>query len=96
MQYSFHPEAEQELNDSIDYYNECQENLGFEFAEEVFKSINHILSFPYAWSPLTDNTRRCLTDRFPYGIIYQVTTEEVFILAVMQLNKKPDYWKLRD
>ena len=95
MHYSFHPEAEQELNDSIDYYNECQDNLGFEFAEEVHKSIRRILSFPYAWSPLSANTRRCITDRFPYGIIYKVTPTEVVVVAVMQLNKKPDSWKLR-
>jgi hypothetical protein len=35
MKYSFYPEAEIEFNISIDYYEECQINLGFEFANEV-------------------------------------------------------------
>jgi hypothetical protein len=94
--YSFHLDAEKELNDAIDYYNECQNGLGLEFAKEVYSIIQNIISFPKAWSSLSRHTRRCLTNRFPYGIIYQVTADEIFIIAVMQLNREPDYWKKRD
>ena len=96
MKYSFHEEAEKELNDAIDYYNECQNGLGFEFVEEVHSSIQNILLFPSAWAPLSPNTRRCLTNRFPYGVIYQITADEIFIIAVMQLNRDPGYWKNRE
>lgn len=73
MKYSFHPVAERELNKAIDYYNECQDGLGLEFAKEVYSTIQNILSFPQAWTPLSKNTRRYITNRFPYGVIYQVT-----------------------
>ena len=33
-----------------------------------------------------------LTNRFPFGIIYYQQDDEIIILAVMQLNKKPNYW----
>jgi plasmid stabilization system protein ParE len=92
MNYSFHPLARKELDEAIDYYNECQDGLGVEFAREVYKTIQIILQFPKAWSPFSKNTRRCLTNRFPYGIIYQILEAEVIIVAVMQLNKKPYYW----
>ena len=92
MKYSFHPSAKKELNEAIDYYDECQEKLGAQFAKEVYKSIQVILQFPQAWSPLSKNTRRCLINRFPYGIIYQVIKNEIFIIAIMQLSKKPNYW----
>ena len=92
MKYSFHPSAKKELNEAIDYYDECQEKLGVEFTKEVYKSIQVILQFPQAWSPLSKNTRRCLINRFPYGIIYQVIKNEIFIIAIMQLSKKPNYW----
>ena len=39
MKYSFHPKAEIEFNISVDYYEECQINLGLEFANEVYKTI---------------------------------------------------------
>jgi hypothetical protein len=96
LKYSFHPAAEKELTDAVDYYNNCQSGLGLEFAKEIYRTIQHILSFPDAWALLSENTRRCLTSRFPYGVIYQATDKEIFIIAVMQLNKKPDYWKDRE
>ncbi|OFZ55541.1 MAG: plasmid stabilization protein [Bdellovibrionales bacterium RIFOXYB2_FULL_36_6] len=96
MNYSFHPDAEKELNEAVDYYNECQNGLGLEFAKEVYLAIQNILSFPHAWAQLSSNTRRCLTNRFPYGVIYQVTDKEVFIIAVMHLNREPNYWKKRE
>ncbi|MDO8445658.1 MAG: type II toxin-antitoxin system RelE/ParE family toxin [Deltaproteobacteria bacterium] len=96
MKYSFHEEAEKELNDAIDYYNECQNGLGYELVEEVYSAIQNILLFPHAWAPLSQNTRRCLTNRFPYGVIYQITHDEIFIIAVMQLNREPGYWKNRE
>jgi len=72
--------------------NGCQDDLGIEFAIEVHAAIQLILQFPKAWSPLSKNTRRCLTNRFPYGIIYQEGKDEIIIIAIMQLNKEPKYW----
>lgn len=96
MKYSFHPAAEKELTEAVAYYNDCQIGLGLEFAKEIYHTIHNILLFPDAWAPLSENTRRCLTNRFPYGVIYQATDEEIFIIAIMQLNRKPDYWKSRE
>lgn len=96
MNYYFHPDAERELNEAITYYNGCQNGLGLEFAKEVYLAIKNILSFPYAWAPLSANTRRCLTNRFPYGVIYQVADEEAYIIAVMHLNREPNYLKNRE
>lgn len=94
--YSFHPDAEQELQDAVGYYNECQDDLGTAFAKEVYASIQHILQYPQAWPQLSPRTRRCLVHRFPYGIIYQITDQEIYIIAVMQLNRKPKYWENRN
>jgi plasmid stabilization system protein ParE len=95
MTYSFHPKAELELNQAIDYYEECQAGLGLEFADEVYKAVQRILVFPDAWQSLGVGNRRCLTNRFPFGLIYYQKEQEIIILAVMQLGKKPNYWKSR-
>ena len=92
MTYSFHQDAEVELNTSIDYYEECKTNLGLEFASEVYGTIQRILKFPNAWQILDYDIRRCLMNRFPFGIVYYQRGNEIIILAVMQLNRKPDYW----
>lgn len=96
MKYSFHPDAEKELNEAIAYYNKCQNGLGIEFTKEVYLAIQNILSFPHACTQLSANTRRCLTNRFPYGVIYQITDKEIFIIAVMHLSRGPNYWEKRE
>ncbi len=96
MRYSFHPEAEAELNDAVDYYQKQQANLGLEFAKEVHSAIQRILAFPNAWQLLEDDIRRCMTRRFPFGIIYYERIDTIIIiLAIMQLNRKPGYWQKR-
>ena len=61
MKYRFHPEAEEELNDAVWYYEDQMPGLGYEFLEEVFACVSRILAFPDAWSSLSARTRRCLT-----------------------------------
>jgi len=95
LKYSFHPSAEKELTDAVDYYNAVQRGLGLEFAKEIHHTIQNIISFPNSWAPLSEHTRRCLTNRFPYGVIYQMAADEIYIIAVMQLSREPEYWKER-
>ena len=95
MKYRFHPQAKREFNQAIDYYQDCRKGLGKAFAKEVHKTIDRILEYPEAWTQLSPNTRRCLTNRFPFGIIYQNLENECLIIAVAQLNRKPDYWTER-
>ena len=95
MKYIFHPEAEEELNLAVDYYNQCQANLGWDFSKEVYTAIQNILAFPEAWASLSKNTRRCLVNRFPFGVIYQSKSNKILIVAIMQLNRKPGYWHNR-
>lgn len=89
MKFSFHPLAIEELNDSIDYYEGKSSGLGIEFSKEIFTTIQRILQFPKAWSKISQNCRRCITQRFPYGIIYHIKEDEILIVSIMQLNKKP-------
>ena len=95
MRYNFHPSAKAELNDSIDYYENCCPGLGLEFGEEMYSAIQRIIQFHESWPRLSPNSRRCLTNRFPYGIIYQILRDKILIVAVMQLSKEPGYWKDR-
>lgn len=97
MTYSFHPDAEAEFFESIDYYEKHQADLGLDFSTEVYKAIQTILSDPTAWTKLSDTIQRRLLNRFPFGVLYHFDENEshVFIVAIMHLRKKPDYWTKR-
>ena len=95
MTFSFHPEADEEFREAIGYYETCQRGLGEEFYLELHSTIDRILSFPQTWPVLEGEVRRCLVHRFPYGVLYSVEPEGIFILAVMHLRRDPDYWKHR-
>jgi len=87
--------AEMELIDAVAYYNSESEGLGFEFAAEVARTINRILAYPMAWTALSKRTRRCRTNRFPYGVLYQIRGDVMLIVAVMHLRRNPHSWQKR-
>jgi plasmid stabilization system protein ParE len=92
---NFHPDAEQELNDAIDFYESKEFGLGIDFAIEIKKAIERIESYPQSWTILDGEIRRALLNRFPYGILYAVNDSEIIILAIMHLRRNPKYWKNR-
>jgi len=95
MSFSFHPEAEEELNDAIDYYEEIEPGLGYDFAMEAYSTIRRSVEFPKAWAVLEGTIRRSLVKRFPYGILYSEEQKGIYIIAVMSLHREPGYWKYR-
>jgi len=87
--------ARVELLEAVEHYNREDEGLGNKFAEEVKRTIERIVGFSNAWTPLSHRTRRCRTKAFPYGIIYQVRENSIVIVAVMHLHRNPESWKSR-
>jgi hypothetical protein len=87
--------AQAELDDEIIYYEEQVSGLGIEFLDEILKTFKRIKLNPKAWTLFSKRTRRCLVHRFPYGVIYQIRENEILIIAIANLHKKPDYWRDR-
>lgn len=87
--------AEIELDEAIQYYNSKALGLGDDFLTEVLKALDRIARFPESWHPCSKRTRRCQTRRFPYGIIYQIRRDEILVIAIADLHRKPGYWENR-
>ncbi len=87
--------AEEELEQAVRYHNEQCPGLGFELAAEVRTALVRIADFPDAWPKFSPRSRRCLLDRFPYGILYNQRSEEILVLAIMHLRRAPQRWQDR-
>ncbi len=95
MKFAFHPEAETEFHEAIEYYEGVESGLGYDFAIEVYSTVKRSIAFPKAWPTIEDEIRRSLVRRFPYGVLYSEEKDEIHIVAVMNLHRHPDYWKHR-
>ncbi len=87
--------AEEEFAEAVDYYNEQCPGLGFEFAAEVQRTFVRIQRFPEAWPMFSRQTRRSLTDRFPFGVLYQIRNDCILVGGIMHLRRDPIHWKQR-
>lgn len=95
MNVRLHPEAERELRQAVEYYEDAQRGFGHEFASEVTQTFGRIAGFPYAWSMIDPDIRRAIVNRFPYAVIYAIRGNTIFVLAIAHFRRKPGYWKER-
>jgi len=89
------PQAEQEFSEAVDWYNDQCLGLGYEFAAELSNTLERIAQFPDAWPKISRRARRCLTNKFPFGVIYQVRKDCILIVAVMHMKRDPVFWQKR-
>ncbi len=84
--------AQAELDEAFLWYEDQVVGLGYSFLEEFHHSVKLIASFPTLYEQISKDIRRCIMNRFPYGIIYGVDDNEIIIIAVAHLKRKPNYW----
>ncbi len=87
--------AEQEFIEAVDYYNTQCLGLGYEFAVEVTNTLDRISAFPEAWTQISHRTRRCITNKFPFGVIYQIRDKSILVVAIMHMKRNPLHWQNR-
>jgi hypothetical protein len=95
MSFLLHPDAEEEFLKAIEYYEDIERALGYDFALEVYSAIKRSVDYPDAWALMDGDVRRTLVRRFPYAVLYSMEENGIFILAVMNLHRSPEYWKER-
>ncbi|MBC5794978.1 MAG: type II toxin-antitoxin system RelE/ParE family toxin [Sphaerospermopsis sp.] len=92
----FHPWAEQELTDAINYYEQQKTGLGLEYLEAVEQVVNCLMYYPEIGAKVRGSIRRLVIPKFPYALLYRVLEEEkIRILAVAHHKRKPFYWSKR-
>ncbi len=83
------PEAESDLHDAFNWYEERVKGLGANFLLNVEAAIELILRTPEAFTPIYKNTRRALVRKFPFGIHYLLDKNKIIVLAVFHVKRNP-------
>jgi plasmid stabilization system protein ParE len=91
----FHPEAQDEFISAAQFYERQAGGLGLDFILTVQHTYERLLDFPGSGSPFGRRLRRVLVPKFPYGLLYRVEPERIYIVAVMHLHRRPAYWRSR-
>ena len=92
----FHPLARQEMLDAARWYEEKRPGLGPCFIDAVDEAVTRLQKLPQMGRRLDSTYRRVLVRGFPYGVIYVVENDGLFVYAVMHLHREPNYWRDRD
>lgn len=93
--YTFHPDADAELEEAALFYESRKAGLGRSFAAEVERTIALLCEYPDAGSAVGPKRRRVLVARFPYSIVYRQDPEAIVIVAVAHQRRRPGYWRRR-
>jgi plasmid stabilization system protein ParE len=91
----FHEEARAEFLAAAIHYESQAHNLGQDFIALVEPTYTRLKEFPEIGRPFGRRIRRIIVPRFPYGLLYRVNSDRIFIVAVMNLHRRPGYWRLR-
>jgi len=76
-------------------YERQADGLGLDFILTVQHTYERLLAFPASGSPFGRRLRRVLVPKFPYGLLYRVEPERIYVVAVMHLHRRPAYWRSR-
>jgi plasmid stabilization system protein ParE len=90
------PAALAELHDAAAFYTASANlELGLAFVAEFERTVKTVLANPKIGAVFRGSRRRHLLRRFPYGVIYQITEEELRVIAVAHQRRRPAYWSGR-
>ena len=89
------PDAEADLTEAFDWYEQHVPGLGSEFLLSVDAIFNSILRSPQQYPKVHKSIRRALTRRFPYGIFFVQEGKRIVVLAVFHAKRDPKRWQER-
>ncbi|HYX71294.1 MAG TPA: type II toxin-antitoxin system RelE/ParE family toxin [Nitrososphaera sp.] len=89
------PEAEREIQEAFDWYEERSEGLGAEFLRTADACLSGVQRNPEAYQLVHSEVRRVLLRRFPYALFYLVREDTIIVLACFHIKRSPADWQRR-
>ncbi|MGH9443863.1 MAG: hypothetical protein ACRD16_16480 [Thermoanaerobaculia bacterium] len=88
-----HPAIQREISEAQDWYEKARAGLGREFVLEIDRAVDEIArqAVPTVSHPDIPEARRALLRRFPYWLVVLERSDELVLLAVAHMRRRPGY-----
>ena len=90
-----HPEAIEEGAEARRWYAERDVGAALGFVSALDDAIARIADSPLRWPQYLHDTRRLLTRRYPFAVVYRVFDDRVLVVAIAHQRRRPGYWAIR-
>jgi toxin ParE1/3/4 len=91
----FTPEADAELAEARQWYARQRTDLDVEFVERIDGALSRIVSNPQLYPIIYRTLGRAVVRRFPFAVFYEITADEIRIVAVFHSHRDPKRWRSR-
>jgi len=91
----FTPDADAELAEARQWYAHQRADLDIEFMERIDDALSRIIRNPQSYPIVYRTLRRAVVRRFPFAVFYDVTADEIHVIAVFHSRRDPEIWKSR-
>jgi len=89
----FEPLARAEFIEAARWYAaEAGRIYATDFRNEVHRTLNMASDHPTMGTPANNNTRQLVVHRYPYSIVYRISTGTLHVIAVAHHSRRPGCW----
>ena len=85
--------AEEDVRQAYLWYEKQQENLGARFEKHFSEAVKSIRNNPLQSQIKYKTIRVFYLEKFPYGIHFRITDQNIVIVAVFHTAMSPERWK---
>lgn len=91
----FHPEAQDEYEQALAWYQARGPRAAARFEAEVQRLLGLVQLNPESFPAYDDEHRFAVLRRYAYTLVYQVHPDRIFVVAVAQAGRRQGYWQGR-
>ncbi len=89
------PQAESDMADAYNWYQQQQEGLGSRFLASVETAIIRITDGSDRFPIIHKKVRRALIQEFPYSVYFLVESDQIYVVTIVHQRRDPALWKQR-
>jgi hypothetical protein len=83
-------DAAEDLEASAQFYESCATGIGDYFIDSILSDLDSLVLFAGVHQ-IYFEFHRMLSKRFPFGIYYEVEDEVVYVYAILDLRRDPQW-----